>query len=422
MGRVIKKSRIWAGLCLAACVSVSASAQPVSNDAQQTELAYRAGLGRAADISLLIDKGANPNGVSEQGVPLIIVAAGRKDDEALNAVQALVEGGADVNARDANGQTALYHAARNGSLEIVDYLLKHHIDYYSLDRNGDIARTIAFRAGHEDVVKHMDDFVRSQTIGAQAILQNSQLMTAEQMRLAQEDAAVREEEERRRAEEEAEKARLAQEAKMAEYRANLEKLDDKIYDISYHSCAFQYWSYVYAAHQTAEISDEEVKDKIDQHLAMVHDTSLEVMRMFDAQAGYVDQVIRPSKQAIYDQLNAMPSRTYRKENGVGGLEDVQKRCDRIARNWRVSGNPALQNLPVPEKATLPGTPPPQPAPKPRAQTPPPAAASQNGGKTLTFHPAPESGSAPQAYPENEITQKTGSAALKERNAQRAGQL
>ena len=46
----------------------------------------------------------------------------------LQDVQRAVEAGADVNARDRHGQTALMHAVRRADSEIVQYLVEHGAD------------------------------------------------------------------------------------------------------------------------------------------------------------------------------------------------------------------------------------------------------------------------------------------------------
>lgn len=318
---------------LLALCAMPSLAQPVAG---KDELAYRVALGRADDIKLLLSKGANPNGVNAEGLPLLLVAASRKDGEALGAVQALLEGGADVNTKDKQGQTALYYASRAGKPGVVEHLLKNRIDYYSLDNNGDIARTIAFRAGHDDIVKLMDAYVKSQTILAQNTYENAQRQVKEQQEKEAREGRIRALEAAQQAAAIEAKQLAERQKQLKQYQENLKTLDTKVYEMSYHACVFQYWSFALAANQTMEISDEEAEELIALNREDAKRASLEVMKMFGVGQPYVNRVLVPSKQAIFDQLNQMPSRTYRKENGVGTLADVHKRCQRIAKNWEVS--------------------------------------------------------------------------------------
>ncbi len=330
---------------------------PASTAADE-ELIYRASLGRAEDIKLLLEKNANPNVIDKNKVPVLFLAVNRKDPEALNVVTTLLDGGAKINTKDSNGQTALYHAARNGNPEMVEYLLYRGIDYYSLDNYGDIARTLAFRAGHEKIVTLMDDFVKQQTAQTLNLDQSVQLMSeaqkkrmaeAEQKKTAEAEAKKvaerkRVEDIKRKIEEmriKAEKKRAEEEAiRLKEYEENVAKMDAKVYTISYNACAFQYWSYCRDARQTIEPSKEHLNEILGKHKKMVESTSLEVMSMFETDKTYTEKIIEPSKKAIFDQLEAMPSRTYRKENGVGTLKDVAERCGKIATTWQVNKPPA----------------------------------------------------------------------------------
>ena len=384
-------SRNWLIYSLLVAVFTAPLAHAQQAPANKDELAYRAGLGRADDIKLLLNQGANPNTTNSEGLPLLIVAASRKDGEALGAVQALLEGGANVNVKDGKGQTALYYAARAGKIDVVEHLLKNRIDYYSLDNNGDIARTIAFRGGHKDIVALMDNYVKSQTLTAENTYQNSQLLQKQQMEKASAAARLQNEQMKKQAAALAAKQKAEQQRLLTQYKENMKKLGDKVYDMSYHACAFQYWSFGLAANQTMEISDEEVEETIGMHRKEVQATSIDVMKMFSVGHSYVDKVITPSKQAIFSLLSAMPSRTYRKELGFGTLVDVHKRCDKIAKNWEIA---------------------PASAKKPAATAP---ANQSNDQKALQERLAKQKADAErkkqQNYPGRQMIQKTGPAAM-----------
>lgn len=343
--------RFWRWLCIAwlAAMPAAQAQQPAAGD---SEIAYRVALGRADDVKLLLAQGANPNSSNKEQIPLLLAASARKDAEALNVVQALLEGGANVNIKDAKAQTALYYAARAGKVDVVTYLLKNNIDYYSLDNNGDIARTIAYRAGRADIVEAMDNFVKGQTLQAEQTYKNAQSMIQQQAQMDAQAAEAEQERLDREREQIEEAQRLERERKIAEYDANMKKLERKVYDISYHSCAFQYWSFCLAADQTTDLTDDETHETLNMHKEQVKLSGIEVMSLFEVPPSYLDQVIEPSKKAIFDQLNAMPSRTYRRENGVGTLEDVNKRCRTVAENWIVAHPQSL----TPEEAAVVETP------------------------------------------------------------------
>ncbi|ESX99201.1 MULTISPECIES: ankyrin repeat domain-containing protein [unclassified Mesorhizobium] len=74
-------------------------------------------------INLLLDGGANPNSKrSRENVIHIAVNLG-----CLDCVKALVEAGADVNAKTKDGKTPLHLAKFKGQREVADYLMSHGV-------------------------------------------------------------------------------------------------------------------------------------------------------------------------------------------------------------------------------------------------------------------------------------------------------
>src|SRR5512143_2773714 len=76
---------------------------------------------------MLLRYGANPNARSRNAMavtPLHSAAAARKQ----RSVEWLVEYGADVNATQQGGWTALHEAARQGNMEMAEYLLSKVAD------------------------------------------------------------------------------------------------------------------------------------------------------------------------------------------------------------------------------------------------------------------------------------------------------
>jgi len=60
--------------------------------------------------------------------------------------------GAEPDAADGDGMTALMHAALLGNRELVDLMITHHADVNAMDNNGMTALMQAAWAGHEEVV------------------------------------------------------------------------------------------------------------------------------------------------------------------------------------------------------------------------------------------------------------------------------
>ncbi|TPJ32730.1 ankyrin repeat domain-containing protein [Mesorhizobium sp. B2-6-5] len=96
---------------------VNSAPTPLLGPALMPALAKR----RIDLIKLLLDEGANPNSKrSRENAIHIAVNLG-----CLDCVKALVEAGADVNAKTNDGKTPLHLAKRKGQREVADYLISH---------------------------------------------------------------------------------------------------------------------------------------------------------------------------------------------------------------------------------------------------------------------------------------------------------
>jgi ankyrin repeat protein len=106
---------------------------------------------RQGDLSMakmLIAAGADVNIRNPTGAtPLHYAAAGRTELASL-----LLTGGADVSARANNGDTPLHDAALRGNREMVELLLAHGADASVKNSRGRTPRDEAVRRGHADLV------------------------------------------------------------------------------------------------------------------------------------------------------------------------------------------------------------------------------------------------------------------------------
>jgi uncharacterized protein len=113
-----------------------------------TPMLRAAKAGDAEAIQALLAKGANPNIPTKSGITPLMAAAGlgtkeedttgrkKTDAEAIASIKLCVDAGADVNAVDGQGDTALHGAAQKGSDPIVQFLVDHGAKMDIKDKKG----------------------------------------------------------------------------------------------------------------------------------------------------------------------------------------------------------------------------------------------------------------------------------------------
>ena len=93
-----------------------------------------------------------------QNAPLHAAAAGRSRD----SVRILLEHGADVNAQQEGGWTALHAASQNGDVEMVRLLIASGAHVHARAGNNQNALDLALTKGHQAVVDILDVYATSE--------------------------------------------------------------------------------------------------------------------------------------------------------------------------------------------------------------------------------------------------------------------
>jgi ankyrin repeat protein len=109
---------------------------------------------QGGDVALmrrLTAAGANATLTQKNGTTALMIAAGGQGDEAvLAAVQLCLEGGADVNAVDAAGSTALHRAAENGATAVIRLLAERGAVLDVKNTRGSTPLDLALASGREE--------------------------------------------------------------------------------------------------------------------------------------------------------------------------------------------------------------------------------------------------------------------------------
>ena len=108
--------------------------------------------GNGGAAKFLIQAGADVNFASDLGVAFTALE-GMDDEEHLKTLCALLEAGANVNAKQPNGKTALIDAVSSGNVKSASFLLKKGADINSKDCFGNTAFRIAITYQHKDCIE-----------------------------------------------------------------------------------------------------------------------------------------------------------------------------------------------------------------------------------------------------------------------------
>lgn len=103
------------------------------------------------NVKLLVENGANVNITADSKTPLML-SVSRGNNEILNF---LIDNGADVNAQDVNGDTALHNACdyTKGNFAIVESLINADANLNILNKAGQSALYYATKFGYYDIAK-----------------------------------------------------------------------------------------------------------------------------------------------------------------------------------------------------------------------------------------------------------------------------
>ena len=102
-------------------------------------------------VKILLAAGVNVNRpIRPDGSTVLMVASELPFPGESKIVEALIKAGAHIAAQDAQGKTALMHAAAGGSLETMQVLLAHGADAAVKDKKGEAAAQIAAASGNNE--------------------------------------------------------------------------------------------------------------------------------------------------------------------------------------------------------------------------------------------------------------------------------
>ena len=169
-GNACSGSRVAWVLALA-CLCASAAASPAAAAARENPLAEAARRADASAVRALLDGGADANAPEADGTTALHWAV-RLDD--LELAELLIDGGADPRAVNAFGVPPLWLAAVNGSAAMIELLLDAGADPGTAVAAGETVLMTAARTGRVDAIEvllaHGADVDATQREGQTALM------------------------------------------------------------------------------------------------------------------------------------------------------------------------------------------------------------------------------------------------------------
>jgi hypothetical protein len=264
---------------------------PAAADTQSDQdLIYRVAFGRAADVELLLQKGANANTVNAAGMPAILVAVmNRRPDDAENygIVKALMDAGADPNTMGPHGELLIIEAVKKSSPEILSMLID----------NQDVVLSVKDAYGKtllDNARERKDDKVFALV---------SQGVVAQEQRL-----------------------------KDLQNPSNLTKM---LQEYAFLNCANEYLNYYMGMDNGANLDATTFQSILEKNENEIRLSEKNIRKIFAEDMPYnrLRQIGDETKQAISNELDGMQSDKQRVFEGVGSDYDLNKRCKRMASKW-----------------------------------------------------------------------------------------
>jgi len=149
--RIPVMTKVWLAMALVLAllpgVGIAGPGPPLDQ-----QLIEAAGRGNLEFVKTLLGMGANVNAEDDRGMTALMAAAGQGHVE---VAQLLIERDADVNARDSAGETALMFAASRGLFEVVKLLVENGAALHEKAHGGETAMEMAQKNGDGKTVEFL---------------------------------------------------------------------------------------------------------------------------------------------------------------------------------------------------------------------------------------------------------------------------
>ena len=120
-------------------------------------------------------------------------------------------------------------------------------------------------------------------------------------------------------------------------------IQDTVHNLSFASCASAYWQFCSSVKQETELGDQNLINNIYSQNARAKEFMSTLVSVYLVKGDVAQNIMTVSMDTIKNQLSEFPSNEVRKDEGIGTVDDMTRRCNFIADTWQTAGKSSNVN-------------------------------------------------------------------------------
>jgi hypothetical protein len=273
----------WMGILLTPLQGQAAN----TGDALAYSLIYHVYFGKSTEVQRLLEKGADPNAKDEHGWTALAIASARSDIAEATAISSLlIEKGAQLNVKSGDSYP-IFNAILNKNAPLAAVLLEHEVDLKVLDAKGQSVLAIAKKMEEQTIIYYLE----------KKYFEEEQLRT---------------------------------------YLTSQLRYQQLMRKFTLANCYFQYWSFYLSSKQDEKMDEAALRTRINGFVSEISTVAAVGSPHFTSfRSESLNPFAANVRKAIFAELNDMISNRNRKANGVGTEADAVKRCTRMLERTKI---------------------------------------------------------------------------------------